>query len=107
MTRWTFIPLFSLLLAAAAFAGANVIPATQPTKPLEAYRYLDGGSWIITEGHVRSNGTPATIKRKIQVTIEPASGRRAVQESRWSVDAFEPSGPVQLLANPDRRSFDE
>src|SRR5258706_13692104 len=107
MTRWSFIPLFSLLVAATAFAGEGAVSATQPAKALEAYRYLDVGSWITTEAHVRTNGAPATIKRKVQVTVEPATGCRAVQESRWSADAFEPTGPVQLLAHPDRRSFDE
>jgi hypothetical protein len=68
---------------------------------------MDAGSWIISEAHVRTNGTPATIKRKVLVTAEPATGRRAVQESRWSADAFEPTGPVQVLGNPDRRSFDD
>src|SRR5258706_9463463 len=107
MTRWTLIPLLSLLLAAGALAGESASPATQPAKPLDAYRYLDAGSWIISEAHLRTNGTPATIKRKVQVTVEPATGRRAVEESRWSGDAFEPAGPVQVLGNPDRRSFDE
>jgi hypothetical protein len=107
MTRRTFIPLLSLLLATAAFAGEGAIPATQPSKPVEAYRYIDVGSWIITEAHVRTNGMPATIKRKVLVTADPATGRRAVEESRWLADTFEPIGPVQMLANPDRRSFDE
>jgi hypothetical protein len=103
------IPTLCMLFAVAAGA-AEVAPATtQPTKPIEGYRYMDVGSWIISEAHVQTNGTPATIKRKVTVTVDSASGQRAIEESRWkaSADGFEPIGPAQPLAVADRRSFDE
>jgi hypothetical protein len=103
----TLILLFCTLLGTAALAGEFVAPATQPAKVTEGYRYLDAGSWIITEAHVRTNGTPASIKRKVLVTVDPATGQRAVEESRWKTDAFEPTGPAQPLAAADRRGFDE
>ena len=104
------IPTLCMLFAVAAGAGENAPATTQPTKPAEGYRYLEAGSWIISEAHVQTNGTPATIKRKVQVTVDPATGRRAIQESRWTAtaaDGFEPTGPAQPLAVADRRSFDE
>jgi hypothetical protein len=103
------IPTLCMLFAVAAGA-AEVAPATtQPTKPIEGYRYMEVGSWIISEAHVQTNGTPATIKRKVTVTVDSASGQRAIEESRWkaSADGFEPIGPAQPLAVADRRSFDE
>jgi hypothetical protein len=107
---------FTLTLAVAAIAGDLSVsptlpvtrtPATQPAKVQDGYRYLDHGSWIISEANIRSNGMPATLKRKILVTTQPTSGQRAIEESRWINEAFEPTGPVQALAAPDRRSFDE
>jgi hypothetical protein len=79
---------------------------TQPAKPLESYRYLEPGSRLVTEARVNSNGTPTALRRKVTVTIDD-TGRRAVQESRWHNDAFEPTGPAQPLAQPDRRTFDD
>jgi hypothetical protein len=116
MPRGIIIPIISTLLAGAAVAGdMPVVPppsstpaaaATQPAKPIEGYRHLDHGSWVITEARVRSNGTPTAIRRKVLITAD-ATGRRAVEESRWHNDTFEPTGPAQPLAAPDRRSFDE
>jgi hypothetical protein len=82
-------------------------PTTQPSKVAQGFRYLDHGSWIVTEAQVRTNGTPAVIKRKTLVTTLPGTGQRGVEESRWTMDTFEPTGPVQPLAAPDRRSFDD
>src|SRR5690349_4296427 len=108
MSRWTFTPLLSLFLTAAALAGeGGAVASTQPTKPLEGYRFLDHGSWIVTEAHVRTNGQPASIKRKVVVTTQPSTGERGLEESRWLVDSFEPIGPVQPLVQADRRGFDD
>jgi hypothetical protein len=71
------------------------------------FRYLDHGSWVVTEAQVRTNGTPAVIKRKSLVTTVPVTGERGLEESRWTMDSFEPTGPVRPLAPADRRSFDE
>jgi hypothetical protein len=118
---------FTLLLASLALAGESSVPAetaasglgtaqpatakpqpaTQPAKKQEGYRYLENGSWIISQANIRSNGTPATLKRKILVTIQPKTGQRAIEESRWHNNAFEPTGPLQDLADADRRSFDD
>src|SRR5689334_19736571 len=92
------------LAAATALAGETaVLPVRQGVKPVEGYRYLDAGSWIITEAHLRTNGSPATIKRKIAVTTQPSSGQRMVEESRWSGRAFEAGEAAQPLADADRR----
>lgn len=119
MTRGALLTILTLCLATAALAGENqpapvpaatavkVTPATQPAKVLDGYRYLDHGSWIVTEARVRTNETPATIKRKALVTTDPATGERALEELRWNMDAFEPIGPAQPLAKPDRRGFDQ
>jgi hypothetical protein len=113
MTSRTLWFCLTLCCATVALAGeqqpaAAAAPATtQPAKPLDAYRYLDHGSWIVTEAHVRTNATPATIKRKAVVTTLPGTNDRAVEELRWNMDAFEPTGPAQPLAKPDRRGFDE
>src|SRR4051812_38252575 len=77
--------------ASAVVAG----PTTQPSKVVQGFRYLDHGSWVVTEAQVRTNGTPAVIKRKTLVTTVPGTGERGVEESRWTMDAFEPTGPVQ------------
>jgi hypothetical protein len=102
-----FIPMLSILFAFAAGAGEGASPTTQPAKPLEGYRYMDAGSWIISEAQIQTNGTPASIKRKVLVTSEPSTGARVMQECRWTMDAFEPTGPAQPLATADRRGFDE
>src|SRR6476659_4756030 len=99
----TFISLLSMVFAIAASAGEAAPAATQPAKRVEGYRYMDAGSWIISEAHVQTNGTPAAIKRKVLVTVDPASAQRALEESRWSAsaDGFEPTGPAQPLAMAD------
>jgi hypothetical protein len=103
-----FTPLLALLLTASAFGGEGAAaPATRPAKGLEGYRYLDAGSWIVVESHVRTNGTPATMKRRIQITADPKTHERLLQESRWVNDAFAPTGEPQPLARPDRRAFDQ
>jgi hypothetical protein len=79
---------------------------TQPAKPVEGYRHLDHGSWVVTEARVRSNGTPTAIRRKVLITTD-VNGQRAVEESRWHNDAFEPIRPAQPLAAPDHRTFDD
>ena len=128
MTSRNLTLIFTLLLTAAAFAGDVSVPAgagpvtqtpggqiadakpqatTQPAKRQEGYRYLDHGSWIVSEANIRSNGTPATLKRKVLVTTQPTTGQRAIEESRWHGAAFEPTGPAQALAEADRRGFDE
>jgi len=58
-------PCFRYSLPPQPIAGENAIPAMQPAKPLEAYRYLDVVSWIITEGHVRTkrHTTPRSSAR--------------------------------------------
>jgi len=103
------IPTLCMLFAVVAGAGESAPATTQPTKRVEGYRYMDAGSWIISEAHVQTNGTPATIKRKVAVTVDQASGQRVVEESRWTatVDGFERTGPAQPLGVADRRSFDE
>ena len=111
--RFSFI--LTLLLCGSAWAGDIAAPqpavvtepATQPVKKQEGYRYLDQGSWIISEAHIRSNGTPATLRRKVLITSLPKTPERAIEESRWHNNAFESTGPLQALADPDRRSFDE
>jgi hypothetical protein len=102
-----FTPLLALLLTASAFGGEGAAPASQPARGVEGYHYLDVGSWIVIESHVRTNGTPATMKRRIQITADPKTHERSLQESRWVNDAFVPTGGPQLLARPDRRSFDQ
>jgi hypothetical protein len=117
MTRGIAIACLFLALAAGPVPGGDAPPATQPptaapattqpaARPLDAHRYLDHGSWIVTEARVRSNGTPTTIRRKVLITTD-AAGRRTLEESRWRNDAFEPDSPALPLAPPDRRSFDE
>jgi len=105
--RLLLTPIITLFFAAAAIAGEARVPTTQPSKPLEGYRFLDHGSWVITEARIRSNGTPATIKRKAVVTTLPTTGQRGLEESRWHLDSFEPLGPVVPLAQADRRGFDD
>ena len=103
-----FTPLLALLLTASAFGGEGAAaPATQPAKGVEGYRYLDVGSWIVIESHVRTNGTPATMKRRIQITADAKTHQRSLQEFRWVNDAFVPTGEPQVLARADRRSFDQ
>jgi hypothetical protein len=119
--------LFAMLFAAVALAGEVSVPAaapaseapaaqvqnakpqatTQPEKKQEGYRYLELGSWIISEANIRSNGMPAVLKRKVLLTTQPATGQRAIEESRWHNDAFEPTGPLLDLADADRRGFDD
>lgn len=117
MTRGAFLPSLFLTLAAGAAVAGDAQPAPRPSStasaatqpaaaPVDAHRYLDHGSWLITEARVNSNGTPTTIRRKILITTD-ATGRRTLEESRWHNDAFEPDGPALPLAVPDRRSFDE
>jgi hypothetical protein len=100
--------LLSLTLAIPALAGNVHAPATQPSPiaTLDAYRHLDAGSWIITQGTVRSGDTPTQIKRKITIVTREGS-QRAVEEAKWSGDAFVPTGPAQPLAPADQRTFDE
>ena len=102
-----FTPFFALLLSASAFGGEGAVAATQPARGVSGYRYLDVGSWIVIESHVRTNGTAATMKRRIQIMADPATHERSLQESRWVTDAFVPTGEAQVLARPDRRSFDQ
>jgi hypothetical protein len=102
-----FISLFALLLTASAFAGELASPATQPVKPADGYRFLEPGSWIVIEAHVRTNGSPAAIKRRIQVTVNPKTGERAIEEARWVNDTFVPTGALEHLPQPDRRTFDQ
>jgi hypothetical protein len=76
------IPTLCMLFTVAAGAGESAPATTQPAKPVEGYRYLDAGSWIISEAHVQTNGTPATVKRKVQVTVDAASRR---DRWRWRI----------------------
>jgi hypothetical protein len=97
-----------LTLATPALAGNVQAPATQPSHAplLDAYRHLDPGSWIIMQATLRSGDTPTQIRRK--VTILARDGvQRAVEEAKWSGDAFMPTGPARALAPADRRTFDE
>ena len=91
--------LIPLLIAGLAIAGSGA--------PAADYHHLAQGSWVITEAHVRTNGSPATIKRKVTVTVDPSTGRRALQESRWVNDAFEPDGAPRVLADRAVREFDD
>jgi len=120
---WKLILSFTLLLAISAVAGEISTPSPavasqtadekvdaakpQAAKKQEGYRYLEHGSWIVSEANIRSNGTPATLKRKIVVTTQPSTGQRALEESRWLGNAFELTGPAIALADADRRGFDE
>jgi hypothetical protein len=116
------VPTLSLFLTTVAVAGDVAVmarpetatpvttsdagAATQPAKLFDGYRHLDPGSWVVTEARVRSNGTPTAIRRKVMVTTD-AAGRRVLEDHRWHNEAFEPTGPAQPLAPPDRRAFDE
>src|SRR5258706_1958066 len=95
--RLVFVVL--LLIAGVAIAGAGA--------PSDEYRHLGQGSWVITEAHVRTNGSPATIKRKVAVTVDPSTGRRAIEERRWVNDAFEPVGALRVLGDGAGRGFDD
>ena len=126
MTARSLTFIFTLLLGTMALAGeisvpaqtpvtevakeqaaAKPAPATQPAKKADGYRYLETGSWIISEANIRSSGTPATLKRRVLLTTQPTTGERAIEESRWHNNAFEPTGPAEVLADADRRGFDE
>jgi len=88
-----------LLIAGVAIGESNA--------PCNDYRHLAQRSWVITEAHVRTNGSPATIKRKVTVTVDPSTGRRAIEESRWVNDAFEPVGAPRVLDDGAVRGFDD
>jgi hypothetical protein len=73
-----------------------------------SHRYLEPGSWVVTEARVRSNGAPSTVRRKVAVVArDQRDGERAVEESKWAADGFEPVGPARPLGRADRRAFDE
>lgn len=97
--------------AAATSAGApGPVPATtQPApRPAEGYRLLGAGSWIVSDAKVHSSvGFPTQIRRKVAVGADPATGRRVLEESRWSGLEYEATGPARPLPPADGRSFDE
>ncbi|MEZ0263997.1 MAG: hypothetical protein ACAI43_04660 [Phycisphaerae bacterium] len=100
------------LACGAAVAGeptpAATPAATQPAKVKEGYRHLGAGSWIVSKAVVQSStGIPSNVKRKVSITADPTTGRRALEEARWSGSEFEPTGPAQSLAPVDPRTFDE
>lgn len=84
-------------------------PATRPTgDPVNGYRLLGNGSWIVSEAMVRTTpGFPGHVKRKVTIADAPGAGQRTIREFAWSGSAFEPTGPEQNLATPDTRSFDQ
>lgn len=98
--------LLTALWSARAVAG-DTVPATQPAKVQDGFRYLDHGSWVVTETRVTTNGNPATVRRKTTLVTLPGTAQRAAQEARWSGSAFETDGDPQPLPAPDRRTFDQ
>ena len=95
--------LFCLLLTAAAVAGERGADAARDAAPA-GQGCLEPGSWIVTETRVRSSGAAVTEKRKLTVVAKSDGAGAAVQESKWSVDAFESTGPARPLAGT--RDFD-
>jgi hypothetical protein len=97
--------LFCLLLTAAAVAGERGADVARDAAPGE-HRYLEPGSWIVTETRVRSNGAAVTEKHKLAVVARPNGDGPAVQESKWAADGFEPAGPARPLDRGNDRNFD-
>ena len=98
--------LFSLILSVAAIAEAGGDAAARPATG--AHPYLEPGSWLVTETRGQGSGAAVAVKQKVAV-IAPgdAESGRAVQESKWVADAFEPNGTIRPLGRVDRRTFDE
>jgi hypothetical protein len=99
-----------LLWAAGTFAAGASAPATRPSGVAPAgqpLRYLEPGSWVVTEAHVRTNGSPSAMRRKVVLAADPKSGVRTVQEMRWKGEAFDAEGPAVAAGEADRRTFDQ
>ena len=99
--------LFSLVLSVAAVAGERGVDAARDAAvAADGHGYLAPGSWVVTETRVRSDGTAVTEKRKL--AIVPGGGdARAVQESRWAADGFEPAGPARPVGGVIGRAFEQ
>src|SRR4051812_22621037 len=96
--------LLTLLFAGLAIGAEGSAPTTRPAVVAEQLlRHLEAGSWVVTEAHVKTNGSPSAMKRKVLVTADPANGERRVQEMRWRGEAFVAEGPAVAAGQPDRR----
>jgi hypothetical protein len=107
MTSRAVPTLFSLLVSVAAFAEPGGESAAR-VQVGDSHRYLEPGSWMVTETRQRSGDAHvAAAKQKVLVVAGgEAGGGRAILESRWVVDGFEPAGSARPLGGVDPRSFD-
>jgi hypothetical protein len=116
MTSRAVSTLFALLFAVSAVAeqpggdaarDASVEAQSVEAPSGEAHRYLEPGSWIVTETRVRSDGAAVTEKRKLAVVAAADGDGRALQESRWAGDGFGPATQARPLNAGNRREFDQ
>lgn len=98
--------LFSLVLSVAAVAGERGVDAVRDAAT-DGHGYLAPGSWIVTETRVRADGAAVTEKRKLAIVPGTDGASRAVQESRWASDGFDPAGPARPVAGGAVREFNQ